>query len=167
MTQPLISELSRRNKLKIFLKHVSPNSSILEVGRGDGWFSSQLQNHGHRVTSLDLVPPADIVGDVLKWKSLGLKAGAFDAVVALEVIEHVDCVQALSDLCRPNGTIFLSSPHPQWDWVMQALEQIGANQKRTSPHDNLIDFQSLPWRPLELRRPAWIHQVGVFVNVPK
>lgn len=166
MAQPLISDLSRRNKLKLFVKHAPKNASVLEVGRGDGWFSARLKEKGFRVTTLDLVEPADIVGDVLDWRSLGLAAGSFDAVVALEVIEHVDCAEALTALCKPDGIIFLSSPHPEWDWAMLLLERIGANQKRTSPHDHLVNFRRLPWKPLELRRPAWIHQVGVFSNQP-
>jgi hypothetical protein len=37
-------------------------------------------------------------------------------------------------------------------------------QKRTSPHCNLTDFAKLPLPILKLRRPLWIHQVGVFRN---
>ncbi len=144
------------------MRYVSPDARVLEVGRGDGWFSDRLRERGFDVTTVDLAPPADVVGDVRAWRELGMEPASFDAVAALEVIEHVDCEEVLTDLCRPGGTIFLSSPHPEWDWVMRILERLKLNQRRTSAHEHLVDFTALPWSPLELRRPAWIHQVGVF-----
>lgn len=122
---------------------------------------------GHRVTAIDLTPPADIVGDILDWETLGLPPHAFDAIVAFEVIEHVDCADAIARLCRPGGPIFLSSPHPDWDWAMRILEALGLNQPRTSPHDHLVDFGTLPFDPISMRRPAWIHQLAVFRNQPR
>jgi SAM-dependent methyltransferase len=161
---PILSALSRTKKLAVIAKHLKPASEILEVGSGAGWFSLRLRRLGHHVTTIDLVPPADIVGDILNWRQLGLEEHSFDAIVGLEVIEHVDCTAAMRALCRPDGLIFLSSPHPSWDWVMQLLESVGLNQRRTSPHTNLVDFRSLPFDPVDLTRPAWIHQVGVFRN---
>lgn len=164
--QPLVSELSRRRKLALFDRHLRPASTILEVGSGEGWFTTRLRQRGHQVTALDLEPPADVVGDVREWRALGLPEHGFDAIVALEVIEHVDCIGALSELCRPDGLIMLSSPHPRWDWAMKILEACRLTQRRTSPHDHLTDFTRLPLEPLTLRRPMWIHQVGIFRNRP-
>lgn len=39
----------------------------------------------------------------------------------------------------------LTFPVPHFDWNMKILEVIGINQKRTSPHSNLIDFQGVPF----------------------
>jgi 2-polyprenyl-3-methyl-5-hydroxy-6-metoxy-1,4-benzoquinol methylase len=162
----LLSRISRRRKLALFLRHVPAGARVLEVGPGDGWFTRQLVRQGRTVVSLDLRPPADIVGDINAWESLGLKPHGFDAVVALEVVEHVDCLASLTRLCKPGGLILLSSPHPRWDWVMRLLERLGLNQKRTSPHDRLIDFAAIPLRRLVLKRPLLIHQVGLFINTP-
>jgi len=162
--QPILSEISRRRKLKLLLKYLRPESSVLEVGAGDGWFSSQLRQHGHRAVTLDLREPADIVGDILAWQALGLDSESFDAVVALEVIEHVDCLEALCNLCKKDGLIMLSSPHPRWDWLLKILENFGLTQKRTSEHSNLTDFNKIKLEPVVLSRPLYIHQVAIFRN---
>ena len=167
-TQPWLSELSRRRKLRLCIKYFERGATILEVGTGDGWFAFQLRAAGFNVTTLDLFPPADIIGNIIDWPTLGLKAASFDAIVALELIEHVDCLSSLSALCKKEGMIMLSSPHPNWDWLMKILEQLHLTQMRTSPHSHLIDFRKLPLTPIQLDRPMGIHQVGFFKNsVPK
>jgi 2-polyprenyl-3-methyl-5-hydroxy-6-metoxy-1,4-benzoquinol methylase len=97
---PFISEFSRNNKLQLILKHCKLRDSILEVGSGSDWFADRLRQRGYRVTTLDLAAPADIVGDINQWEKLGIQSGSFDAVVALEVIEHTDCLAALQVVCK-------------------------------------------------------------------
>lgn len=162
--QPMLSRISRQRKLRLLKKHFPPGCSILEVGAGGGWLSGQLREAGFRVTTIDLAAPADIVGDITSWRELGLQPGTFDAVVAMEVIEHVDCLDALRSLCREDGLIMLSSPHPRWDWVMHLLERLRLNQARTSEHTNLTDFATIPLPAKIFRRPLMIHQVAIFVN---
>ncbi len=52
MAQPLVSEISKRYKLRLFKKHLKDNSSIIEVGAGSGGFSKQLRKYGYVVTTL-------------------------------------------------------------------------------------------------------------------
>ena len=162
--QPILSEISRRRKLSLFLRHLRPGDSVLEVGAGAGWFARQLRDRGWRVTTLDVTPPADIVGDINQWESLGIRPSSFDAVVALELIEHVDCLHALAAVCKPGGLIMLSSPHPDFDWLMVILERLHLTQKRTSPHVHLTDLAAIPLPRVVLRRPLLIHQVAIFRN---
>lgn len=162
--QPLVSELSRRRKLDTLARLLPAGAKILEVGAGDGWFSAQLRSRGHQTMTIDLVANADIIGDINDWRNLGIPPGTFDAVVALEVIEHVDCWASLKAICKPGGLIMLSSPHPRWDWVMKTLEALHLTQTRTSPHSNLTDFTTLDLPAVIAQRPGIVHQVSVFRN---
>lgn len=160
--QPLVSELSRRRKLARVARDLPRACSILEVGSGSGWFARRLRERGHRVTTLDVEPPADYVCDV---RFAPPEIGLYDVVIAFEVIEHVDCLSALVDHTRVGGLLFLSTPHPRWDWVMLLLESAKLTQKRPTPHSNLTDLAG-PLDPrLRLRwleRPAWVAQIASF-----
>ena len=90
----------------------------------------------------------------------GLRIGEVEYLV----IEHVDLLTALIRICKHDGLILLSSPHPHWDWVMEYLEHMNLTQKRTSEHSNLTDFKSIPLPAVVLKRPMWIHQVALFRN---
>ncbi len=162
--QPFLSEISRKYKLKMFYRFVKSGKSVLEIGSGSGWFTARLRDQGFDVTTIDIDGDADVVGDINQWKKLGMTSGQFDAVVGWEVIEHVDCLEAMKSLCKPDGYILLSSPHPDWDWVMKILEKIGLTQKRTSVHNNLTDFSKMPLERIFFKRPLYIHQVAVYKN---
>ena len=110
--------------MQLLKKYLKPSVSVLEVGTGSGWFAEKMQETAYAVTTIDLSPPADIVGDINQWQQLGILPHSFDAVVALEVIEHIDCLTTLQSVCKPGGLIMLSSPHPRWDWAMKLLESI-------------------------------------------
>jgi 2-polyprenyl-3-methyl-5-hydroxy-6-metoxy-1,4-benzoquinol methylase len=164
MRQPLISEISKRRKLTLLKRHLSLGAVILEVGAGSAWFSQQLRKSGYNVTTLDLLSPANIVGDINQWKQLGIRKNSFDVVIALEVIEHIDCLTALRSVCKIGGLILLSSPHPSYDWIMKILEHLNLTQKRTSPHINLTDFKDIQLPTIVRHRPLFIHQVAIFKN---
>jgi 2-polyprenyl-3-methyl-5-hydroxy-6-metoxy-1,4-benzoquinol methylase len=161
----IVSELSRRRKLATLTRELRGPLSVLEVGTGDGWFAARLRAAGHRVTTLDLKPPADIVADI---RHVPGDLGKFDVVVALEVIEHVECFASLVDLTEVGGLIFVSTPHPSWDWFLWLLERLRLTQPRTSPHSHLTDVSTSPDPRARVRwasRPGWVHQVSLFERV--
>lgn len=142
---PLLSSWAQQRKVEWFFASVPRDAHILEVGAGAGWLGPALRARGFtRYTGLDLRPPADIVGDVNAWRRVGLRPESFDVIVAFEVVEHVDCFRACHDLLAPGGVMFVTTPVPARDWVMKILEAVGLNQKRTSPHDHLVDLRRAP-----------------------
>lgn len=163
---PALSEIARKRKIEYFLDPLPKTAAILEIGSGDGWVGSYLRSQGWTdYTGLDVTPPADVVGDIREWRRLGLKAESFDAIVAFEVIEHVDIVPDSLALLKPGGKLLLTSPVPHMDWLMKALEHAGLNQRRTSPHSNLTYFKTIRgFRTRSLRTVAGLSQWGVFTK---
>jgi SAM-dependent methyltransferase len=159
----LLSDISRRKKIRYFLDPIAKDAKILEVGCGPGWVGEYLRSNGWRsYVGLDLVPPADVLGDIIDWRSLRLEPESFDVIIAFEVIEHIDCLDQCFDLLKPGGKLLLTSPVPHRDWIMKTLEALGLNQKRTSPHSNLTYFQSIPrFEPVEIKTVAGLAQWGV------
>ena len=143
---PVLSDYSRKKKIDYFLKPIPKNARILEIGCGARWVRDYLVDNGwNHYVGMDLVPPADIVGDILKWRELGLEPESYDVIIAFEVVEHVDCFKQCFDLLKPGGKLLISSPVPHLDWVMRTLEVFRLNQQRTSSHDHLIYFREIPY----------------------
>lgn len=161
---PLLSDYARARKLRFLLERVKPGDAVLEVGAGDGWLGRALVENGVRgYRSLDLKSPADFVGDVRDWRRLGVPEASFDFVVALEVVEHVPCLDDLYALLKPGGLLFATSPAPRWDWLCAVLEKLGLSQRRTSPHAHLVDFRALGrFEPVFVERFGLLSQWGLF-----
>jgi cyclopropane fatty-acyl-phospholipid synthase-like methyltransferase len=159
----LLSEISRRKKVGFFLDRLAKDARILEIGSGDGWMRNYAHIHGwSNYLGLDLRQPADIVGDIKEWRSVGLEPESFDGIIAFEVVEHVDCFKECFDLLRPGGLLLLTSPLPSMDWACKMLERARLTQPRTSPHDHLVDFKEIPYfEPVDLRVKAFMSQWGV------
>ncbi len=160
---PLLSNIAQRKKIDYFLASLPRDAKILEVGCGSLWVGDYLRGANYTgYLGNDLFPPADIVGDIREWRKLGLQSASLDVIIAFEVVEHVDLFAEAFELLRPGGKLLLTSPIPERDWIMQLLEAIGLNQKRTSPHDHLIDFRTIPFfEPIALKRVAGLSQWGI------
>ena len=142
---PLLSNLAAKKKIDYFTQGVPKDAKILEIGSGSGWVGRYLNEHGWKnYVSIDLFPPADIVGDICRWRDLGLTAESFDVIFAFEVVEHVDCFKPCYELLKPGGKLMVTTPVPHMDWAMKLLETLGLNQKRTSPHDHLVYLSQAP-----------------------
>lgn len=136
---------AQRKRLDFFRDQLSDPGKVLEVGAGSGWVRAALAGLGTTdYTGIDLHPPADVVGDVNKWRELGLEPESFDTIIAFEVVEHVDCFDACHQLLKPGGRMLITTPVPKMDWLLKITEALGLNQQRTSPHDHLVDLRTVP-----------------------
>lgn len=122
-----------RNKIIIdILKESMPNlhgCKLLDVGCSEGAFLDHLNQEKADFVAVDIDENAvrfykecsyhDRVkyGNVL---DLPFDDNSFDAVTALDIIEHVeDDVKALSEIkrvCKKNGTLLIILPAHQWLW---------------------------------------------------
>jgi 2-polyprenyl-3-methyl-5-hydroxy-6-metoxy-1,4-benzoquinol methylase len=140
-----LSRAIREKKCSYFFSYVSKDAKILDVGCADGWVGRWAREHGWTdLTGLDVVPPADVVGEIERWDELGLGPHSFDVVVAFEVVEHGDFAGHLHELVKPGGLLLVTTPRPQWDWLCQVLEWMRILQKRTGPHSHLVDMPDYP-----------------------
>lgn len=106
---------------RLLSRHLMPPARVLEVGAGSGAFTKRLVDAGFQVEAADLDPtgwplegvPLHVVDlNEPRWP---LPEGAFDAVVAVEVIEHVENPSAFLRNARrrlkPGGLLFLTTPN--------------------------------------------------------
>jgi SAM-dependent methyltransferase len=160
---PPLSRYAAKKKIDYFFRRIPKSAAILEIGPGSGWAGDYLLNNGwSNYTGLDLVSPADVVGDIKDWRRLGLREGSFDVILAFEVVEHVDCFHECYDLLTPEGILMVTTPVPHMDWALKLLEILGLNQKRTSPHEHLVYLSDISLFPnQEVRTIAFLAQWGI------
>jgi len=131
---------------------------VLDAGCGSGWLSEMLAAQGHDVTAVDLGYDS-LKRASVRMKSIGkrvtflngdiyclpLKDGSFDAVIASEIIEHLDrpldAFAELARVLRPGGIAVVSTPY------RETIEQtlcIHCNEKTpVNAHLNSFDKQKL------------------------
>ena len=115
--------------LEIFLKYLKPESNILEIGCGPGYFSLELARSNHHVTGVDLSPDCIklakktslesssengfgslnyLCGD---FNSLNLNKNHFDAVVFYGALSHFPDIEitfkSVCTLLSSQGRIFV------------------------------------------------------------
>lgn len=146
---------------------------IADIGCGGGILAESLAELGAVVTGVDPAPNniavasrhAGKMGLAIDYRNITAEALAesgeqFDAVTALEVIEHVegpaDFVKMLSRLVRPGGLLFLATIDRTMKSYLLAI--VGAEYvlgwvpKGTHDHDKFI-------RPQELS--GWLRKAGM------
>jgi len=165
---PLITQYARAKKLQFFFADVPKDAKILEIGCADGWVGEYLKTNGWKdYRGMDLFPPAEIVGDINQWQQLGIAPASFDVIVAFEVVEHVDCFAACHAILKPGGRMMMTTPVPHWDWMLKIMEKCGLNQKRTSPHDQLIYLQKITIFPMQqIKIVGSLSQWAIFTKEP-
>jgi cyclopropane fatty-acyl-phospholipid synthase-like methyltransferase len=127
----------RLKHVRAFVADLPRGSRILDVGCGNGLPATRELAFGHEVTGVDIseeqvaratsnVPEATFIrGDV---REVDLPVGAFDAIVALYLIDNIASkdypalFRRFGDLLRPNGKLLLSAepgedPWQQYTWL--------------------------------------------------
>ena len=109
---------------ELALSFLSPESVVLDMACGSGFGTQKLAQHVLRVIGIDndtdAVCHVDasnqkpnvsfLEGDVL---NVEMPSNSFDAIVAFEIIEHVDAIHLLEEaqrLLRSGGILILSTP---------------------------------------------------------
>jgi len=158
-----LSQYARMKKLEFFFQGIPKDAAVPDVGCADGWVQQWAQPRGwSNIIGADLVPPADVVGDIRSWRQLGLAAHSFDAIIAFEVVEHGDLAAVLRDLLKPAGRLSVTTPVPHLDWACKAMEAMGLSQRRTGPHTHLVELREYPgFRVVDRRVKGLVSQWAI------
>lgn len=105
----------------LLMTYLRPPARVLELGAGSGAFTKRLIDAGFEVEAADLDPtacphpsvPLHVVDlNAPEWP---LPTSPYDAVVAVEVIEHMEnpslFLRNVKLLLKPRGTLFLTTPN--------------------------------------------------------
>jgi SAM-dependent methyltransferase len=114
------------------LRPALPAGHVLNAGCGAGSFTLRLLDAGYEVTSVDASEAfvervRQLVGargtvELADLHALRFEAGAFDAIVCGEVLEHLDddqtAVREFARVLKPGGVVLASVPANPWryDW---------------------------------------------------
>lgn len=109
------------------LARVAPGSRVADVGCGQGAFAARMADSGYAVVGLDVIAAEEQAAAEFDYLAVDLFDAAararfaeahgatFDAVVLLEVLEHVRDPWATLEFCRsllrPGGLLLLSTPN--------------------------------------------------------
>jgi ubiquinone/menaquinone biosynthesis C-methylase UbiE len=128
--------VARRQLLAALLTRASPRGfdRLLDVGCGTGTNLELLAAHAGQVAGADFRPEGlerRARSNSAAWlvradtTRLPFASSSFDAVTALDVLEHVDDEAALSEIyrvLRPGGTIVVTVPAMPWLWSYRDVD---------------------------------------------
>ena len=129
-------------------RRLHPPARVLDAGCGWGVTLEALENRGYRASGLDVSrqalerldrPDRQLIEADLTCPldSTALAHAAFDAVLALDVIEHLDddraALTSLGRLVRPGGLMIVSVPAlPE---LFSEFDQVQGHRRRYRPDD--------------------------------
>ena len=110
--------------LDLFQKSVPAPAKVADLAAGEGAFSVKLKELGHDVHAVDASSDNWKVADIpLETRnldsefssSLVTESGQFDAVAAIEIVEHLEnpfrFIRECAGLLKPGGLMFLTTPN--------------------------------------------------------
>ena len=174
--KPFITRYVANKRISIILKSLikldKRRIKILDVGCGDRFITNTIKNAGYNIIGIDkftskeikwITEDPDFVMDAM---NMTFNDNSFDVVLALEVIEHCNCMDEIKRVLKPNGLFFCSTPSPTTDWIRKILiaSRLLENQDFAG-HDNIIDLRSINMRLLKYKKFFLrTSQFGIFLN---
>lgn len=120
----------RRNIVLDLLKKLKVDGKVFDFGCGSGFLVGELQKLGYDASGTDTSLQAIEFGTARGVRNLkliqpsgDLPAGSFDAILALDVIEHIkndsEAILNLKRALKPDGVLIITVPAYKWLWGVQ------------------------------------------------
>jgi len=133
----IIFPLRVRNLARELSKYLPPNTSLLDVGCGDGQLAERLRKECQlsRVEGVDVLVRPHVAIPVRQFNGTGLPwpDSSWDYVMAVDVLHHAEQQQALlHDMLRVAGKGVLIKDHlceSRFDyWLLRKMDNVGNDQ---------------------------------------
>lgn len=112
-------------RVKMLSSHLRPEMTVLELGCGTGYFTSELVRSGAEIVAIDVSPDLlqiaraqhsapNVRYELQNAYALSYPDASFDSVVGSSVLHHLEIQPALREIHRvlkPNGEIFFTEPN--------------------------------------------------------
>ena len=145
----------------LLYERLQPGAAILDLPCGEGAFTQRIMQRGFKVCASDLMPRIRVQNAEFRQsdmnKPLPFTDDAFDAVVCIDGIEHIerpfDFIRECARVTRDDGMLIISTPNisalrSRWRWLLTGFHNKGKNPlnegKRTAGHHiRLLSFPNL------------------------
>jgi SAM-dependent methyltransferase len=112
-------------RVKMLSGHLRPEMTVLELGCGTGYFTSELVRSGAEIVAIDVSPDLlqlaraqhsapNVRYELQNAYAMSYPDASFDSVVGSSVLHHLEIQPALREIHRvlkPSGTIFFTEPN--------------------------------------------------------
>jgi SAM-dependent methyltransferase len=112
-------------RVKMLSDHLRPEMTVLELGCGTGYFTSELVRSGAEIVAIDVSPDLlqlaraqhsapNVRYELQNAYAMSYPDASFDSVVGSSVLHHLEIQPALREIHRvlkPSGSIFFTEPN--------------------------------------------------------
>jgi len=174
--KPIVTRYVADKRAMLILKNLQKldrkKIKILDIGCGDRYITDMIKSQGYNITGIDrfgsktckwITKDPDYIMDA---KNMKFKNNSFDVIIALEVIEHCNCISEINRVLKPKGLFFCSTPAPFTDWIRRILISLKLLESQDfEGHKYITDLRKIPMKLLNYKKMfLGTSQFGIFTK---